>query len=157
MSGKMAISHILTTLLCFIAISLAYPVYDNPYQLEQWRKSVELYVDTYPPALLEEFKRTIASTTAPQACEDVFLIFARGTFEPAVTDNLGIMVGVPFTSALKIALAGRNFASIGVDYNNSVAGYLSGGDSAGGRTMAKMISDKARACPSTKIVASGYR
>jgi hypothetical protein len=93
---------------------------------------------------------------AAQACEDVWLVFARGTFEPGMTNNLGAVVGYPFNKLLSDAL-GKRYGATGVDYNNDVAGYLSGGDAKGSAKMAQMIGSKLSSCPNTKIVASGYR
>jgi cutinase len=70
---------------------------------------------------------------------------------------MGVIVGLPFLNMLKSTLGADNVDYEGVDYNNGVAGYLSGGDSAGSTKMAQMIRDKASSCPSTKIVVSGYR
>jgi hypothetical protein len=116
----------------------------------------ESFLKSLPAGTLQDVSRTRITSAAPLACEDIFLIFARGTFEPASDKNLGVMVGNFLSSSLNAAL-GSKFGSIGVDYNNSVGGYLSGGDSAGGVTMANMITQKASQCPNTKIIASGYR
>jgi len=158
----MVFSILSAALLGLVALSQAHPVavYNkneiSQAQLEQlFAVGQESFLRSLPSGTLHEVSRTLETPSAPQACEDVFLIFARGTFEPASDKNLGIMVGNFLSSALKAALGSR-FDSIGVDYNNSVAGYLSGGDSAGGVTMAGMITAKANACPNTKIIASGY-
>jgi hypothetical protein len=153
----MAILNPFMAFLAFASISFALPLINNIDQLQEWQTSVEEYVNTVPQKQIEQYNRIIESANAPQACEDIFLIFARGTFEPSVTDNLGVMVGMPFISALKLALRGKSIGSSGVDYNNGVVGYLTGGDGTGGKTMAKMIQDKAAKCPQTKIIASGYR
>lgn len=89
-------------------------------------QGVASYYDSIPKGKIEELERIIEGSNSAQACEDVYLIFARGTFEPAMSANLGMMVGMPFSAALSAAL-GKNFGSIGVDYNNGVVGYLTGG------------------------------
>jgi hypothetical protein len=157
----MALSRTLAALFGFVAFSHAYPVQEtfeiSPVQIEDlFRYGVESYLSSLPSSGIQELSRNVEVSAAPQACEDVFLIFARGTFEPASTNNLGIMVGSQFNAALSSAL-GSKFGSAGVDYNNGVGGYLSGGDAAGSTTMAQMINSKVSQCPSTKIIASGYR
>jgi hypothetical protein len=107
---------------------------------------------------LQQLSEAAETSSAPQACEDVYLIFARGTFEPGATAFLGGLVGGPFSTALTSALGiGEKYGAIGVDYNNGVAGYLSGGDGQGSKKMAEMISSKASQCPNSKLVVSGYR
>lgn len=69
---------------------------------------------------------------------------------------MGMVVGIPFLNSLKRTLK-KSIGAIGVDYNNSVAGYLAGGDSAGGTTMSKMITDQVAKCPNSKLVVGGYR
>jgi len=104
----------------------------------------------------QQLQRWIQSGAAPTAgCSRAFMIFARGTFEPAGTNFMGIMVGYPFLSMLKSVLK-DDIDAAGVDYSNSVQGYLTGGDAAGSTKMAQMIREKASQCPNTKIIASGY-
>jgi Cutinase len=158
-TSKMMLSFLLSVL-SLGALALAHPTYNDLLQVAELKKETDEFVQNYDTRKLAELRSNLTSTTAsPSAeCDDVFLIFSRGTFEPAMEANLGIVVGMPFSNALKAALGGPpKFGSIGVDYNNGVAGYLSGGDSAGGKTMAKMISEKALQCPRVKIIASGYR
>jgi cutinase len=157
----MAFSCILAVFLSLAAFSYAHPVSSGlnvaQSQLaELFQVGVESHLRSIPSEDIQELSQIVNTPSAAQACEDVYLIFARGTFEPSISSNLGMVVGMPFSAALTLAL-GRKFGSIGVDYNNGVMGYLTGGDSAGSTTMAKMIDAKASQCPSTKIIASGYR
>jgi cutinase len=152
-------SLLFTTLMGLMGLNYAVPtvsIGNKLAQMEEMKVAVDAFVQNFPQELYEELRRNV---TAPAnnnaACARATLIFARGTFEPAGTANLGSMVGMPFLSALKSAVPGID--GIGVDYNNGVIGYLVGGDPTGGKTMGKMIQDKARECPNTKIVASGYR
>jgi Cutinase len=153
----MAISSLFLAVMGLSALGLARPVKDDIVLMEEMRVGVDNYIRDFDPV---EFKDLVLNVTTPYSpsagCPDVFMVFTRGTFEPALTANLGMMVGMPFTSALKTALGGK-FESIGVDYNNGVMGYLTGGDGPGSKTMAKMISDKVSQCPNSKIIASGYR
>jgi len=128
-------------------------------QLEEvWKQQVDNYVRNMDSAEVAEVSANISTMSSSLAgCEDVFMVFTRGTFEPAGDKNLGMMVGGPFASALTTALGSGRFGAIGVDYNNGVMGYLTGGDSGGAATMGKLITDKVKECPRTKIVASGYR
>jgi len=158
----MVLSLLATALLGLAAVTSAAPTMSTVqqiYLMEDMRQEVNTYYANNPPEDVEIVMRNLSDVTVAartQACEDVYLIFTRGTFEPGSQANLGMMVGVPFTSALRYAMGSKSFASIGVDYNNGVAGYLSGGDSAGGTTMANMISRKVAQCPNTKIIAGGY-
>jgi hypothetical protein len=152
------------SLLGLAAITSAAPslkFVQDVFLMENMRQGVNTYYALNPPEDVEVVRRNLTdvmSTQRPAACEDVWVVFARGTFEPGSLQNLGMMVGIPFTSALKYALApkGKSLGTIGVDYTNDVAGYLSGGNAQGGRTMAQMISQKVSQCPSTKIIAGGY-
>lgn len=123
--------------------------------MEDMRQGVDSFVANYPPAASEFLNRVVTDSSRANACERNYVIFARGTFEPGSTKNLGMMVGIPFIGALKTAMMG-DLESIGVDYSNDVSGYLSGGSTAGSQTMAKMITDKASQCPQTKIIVGGY-
>jgi hypothetical protein len=146
-------------LLSLAALALALPTYESLAQVAELKVQTDNFIANYPPERAVALQRDLASVTGAAAggCPDVYLIFVRGTFEPAGTDNLGYVVGMPFAAALKAALGANRFGAIGVDYSNSVTGYLSGGDSAGGTTLAKMVTDKAAECPRTKLIVSGYR
>ncbi|TGO30073.1 hypothetical protein BPAE_0008g00650 [Botrytis paeoniae] len=88
-----------------------------------------------------------------RACSDVTVIFARGTTE---TGTLGTVVGPPFLSALKSALGSSSVTMNGVDYPADIPGFLEGGDAAGSKTMASMVTSTLSSCPDTKVVISGY-
>ncbi|KAF8069325.1 cutinase [Lyophyllum atratum] len=99
---------------------------------------------------------TVSATATPlqrRTCADVTVYFARGTTE---SGTLGTVVGPPFQTALQSALGGRTLDFVGVPYPATVAGFLAGGDQGGATTMADYVTDKASACPNTKIVISGY-
>jgi len=91
---------------------------------------------------------------ARQACPSVQVYFARGTNE---TPTIGTTVGPPLSTALSKALSGKSITFTGISYPATIAGYLAGGDSGGGQTMADAVTAIASRCPSTKIVLSGYR
>ncbi|KAF8247673.1 cutinase-domain-containing protein [Wilcoxina mikolae CBS 423.85] len=78
-------------------------------------------------------------------CAPITVIYARGTTE---TGNVGIVAGPPFFDALKKALG-----DVAVQ---GVAGFLEGGSSSGAKFMAEMVRTAMKACPTTKIVLSGY-
>ena len=76
---------------------------------------------------------TETDLTAGNACDDVTIIFARGTTEAG---NVGALVGPEFFDAVQAKL-GRD-ASVavqGVDYPADIPGFLAGGDKAGSQTM----------------------
>jgi hypothetical protein len=164
------VRSIFCAVLGFAAMALAYPateemalsekaaLLENAAMLAELKVETNEYVNNYTRTEeFQELQRWIMSGAAPAAgCTRGFMIFARGTFEPAGTNFLGVMVGLPFFSMLKTVLK-SDIDAMGVDYSNGVAGYLSGGDADGSKKMAGMIKDKARECPDTKIIASGYR
>ncbi|KAG5643729.1 hypothetical protein DXG03_009719 [Asterophora parasitica] len=96
---------------------------------------------------------SIASDVFIQACADVTVYFARGTSE---SGTIGTSVGPHFQTALQNALGGKSLEFVGVPYPATVGGFLAGGDAGGATTMANYVTDKANACPSTKIVISGF-
>jgi len=163
---KMAPLRLLSALASLVAFAQAIPL-DNGIQIPAdqlevyFKAGINSYIQSLPAEQILEQQRIATeghAEAAPQACEDVYLIFARGTFEPGGSDFLGVMVGNPLRGRLTDPLQKqkKSFGATGVDYENGVAGYLSGGDSAGGKKMAAMIEAKASQCPSTKLVISGY-
>jgi hypothetical protein len=158
----MVLSFLTAALLGLAAVTSGAPTMSTVqklYLMEDMRQRVNTFYALNPPEDVEIVLRNLSDVTAParaQACEDAYLIFTRGTFEPGSTANLGMMVGIPLVSAIRYGITGKTFGSIGVDYNNNVAGYLAGGDAAGGKKMAQMITDKVSQCPNTKIIAGGY-
>jgi len=87
-------------------------------------------------------------------CKTYTVIFARGTTEPG---NVGILVGPPFFDALRASVGTSALTIQGVNnYAASIDGYLAGGDAAGSAYMVTQIQAAYEACPSTKLVASGY-
>ncbi|KAL2214515.1 cutinase [Sarocladium strictum] len=88
-------------------------------------------------------------------CRPVTMIYARGTTQAG---NVGdsAAVGPVFFNNLASRIGLSNLAVQGVSYPASIAGYLAGGDAAGSRTMAELITRAASQCPNTKIVISGY-
>lgn len=81
-------------------------------------------------------------------CTKNILFFARGTTEPGV---VGISVG----PVLRSALAGRDFAVVGVPYDADFAGDNCLG-LPGGMVARDMINQAAEKCPDSKIFMSGY-
>ncbi|KAF9053146.1 cutinase [Panaeolus papilionaceus] len=86
-------------------------------------------------------------------CPHVKVFFARGTTE---VPTLGLIVGPPFSLALKSAIRGKDVDVEGLDYPALVSGYLAGGDIGGAIRMANDVTSIAGRCPNTKIVMSGY-
>jgi len=160
--SNMVFSALSAVVLGLVASTLAYPgvTSNTAYQLaqmEELRVETENFLDTYPKDRMVAMQRAVSSVTVPllAGCEDVFMIFTRGTFEPAFTANMGMVVGIPFLNMLKSVLK-KSIGADGVDYNNSVMGYMTGGDGPGSTKMAEMISAKAAQCPKTKLIVSGY-
>jgi hypothetical protein len=155
----MVFSVLSTVVLGLAASTMAYPR-NTAYQLAQMEElqyQTEEFLDNYPRGRMIAMQTEVASATMPHfGCDDITLIFARGTFEPGFTANMGMVVGIPFLNGLKRTIK-RSISGEGVDYNNSVQGYLTGGDGPGSTKMAEMIKAKAAACPNTKIIAGGYR
>ncbi|KAL5114077.1 hypothetical protein ACEQ8H_008054 [Pleosporales sp. CAS-2024a] len=106
-------------------------------------------------------KRQYSSSTYNQltdgtACRPISVIYARGTGQAGnVGDSQA--VGPLFFNNLASDVGGTTQLAIqGVTYPASVAGFLNGGDTTGGTTMANLISSTASRCPNTKIVVAGY-
>ncbi|KAF7948062.1 uncharacterized protein EAE97_003473 [Botrytis byssoidea] len=114
---------------------------------------------TSPQQLLSILLLPLSVFAAPtgsieaRACSDVTVIFARGTTE---VGTLGTVVGPPFLSALKSAFGSSSVTMNGVNYPADVPGFLEGGDAAGSKTMASMVTSTLSSCPDTKLVISGY-
>lgn len=86
-------------------------------------------------------------------CGQMMVIFARGTTE---TGNVGTLAGPQFFAALSATMGAANVAVQGVAYPADIPGFLAGGDAAGSQVMAGLVKKAATACPSSKIVMSGY-
>ncbi|KAK0715136.1 family 5 carbohydrate esterase, partial [Lasiosphaeris hirsuta] len=84
------------------------------------------------------------------SCNDVSIIFARGTGE---VGNVGVLVGPELFDAVLARLNGTSttLAVQGVNYAADVSGFLLGGDPAGSQQM-QVLSF----CPKTNIVMAGY-
>jgi len=159
-------SLILATLLGVASLGHARPAVYNPSvynvlsQMEQMKLGVEEYNRNISPEKYQAMSKAVAesnSESAIAACPKSILIFARGTFEPGGLNNLGMLVGGPFFSALRSAIPGVQ--GIGVDYSNDVFGYLTGylgGTTPGSLIMAKQLQAKVSECPNIKIIAGGY-
>jgi cutinase len=87
-------------------------------------------------------------------CKPVTVLFARGTTEQG---NMGSLTGPPFVQAVGQAMGANNVAVQGIDYPADVPGFLAGGDKGGSALMAKLVGQVMSACPTTKLVMSGYR
>jgi cutinase len=91
--------------------------------------------------------------TAPSAsadpCNDVEVVFARGTSEPA---GIG-RVGQALVDALTPLVGGKTVGSYGVVYP-ATYDFLTAADGAGDAT--NFISATSSACPNTKFVLGGY-
>lgn len=93
------------------------------------------------------------TTESESGCTAMAVIFARGTTEPG---NIGLVTGPPFFNAIE-SLVGKQAVTIqGVEYGASIEGFLQGGDAAGSRLMADMISNMVEGCPRTEVVMAGY-
>jgi hypothetical protein len=151
---------LVAALLGVASLSHARPtLYNVLLQMEEMRLGVEEYNRNLPEEEYKAMERIILDSNSPSAaCSKYVLIFARGTFEPGGTNNLGSLVGMPFFSALRAGIPGIEGA--GVNYSNDVMGYLTGylgGTTPGSAIMAKQLQQKVEACPETKIIAGGYR
>jgi cutinase len=88
-------------------------------------------------------------------CRSVIIFFARGTNEPG---NIGDSPGPQTISGLKAALGDAAVAGQGLDYSASLLGnlYPGGTPPAGAASAATLITQAANACPSSRLVVSGY-
>lgn len=90
-----------------------------------------------------------AGSAAAEACPDVQVVFARGTFEPAGVGG----VGQAFVDALRVKAPGKSVDAYAVNYPASLdfATAADGVIDARNKVMAT-----ANACPNTKVVLGGY-
>ncbi|KAH6656629.1 cutinase [Truncatella angustata] len=86
------------------------------------------------------------------SCKGMTVIFARGTTEAG---NVGSVAGPPFFQALSSKVGG-DLAVQGVEYPADIPGFLAGGDAAGSKKMASLVSQAMTKCPDTKVVMAGY-
>ncbi|KAF2727749.1 carbohydrate esterase family 5 protein [Polyplosphaeria fusca] len=86
-------------------------------------------------------------------CKPVTVLFARGTTERG---NMGTLTGPPFVEAVGAAVGEDNIAVQGIDYPADIPGFLAGGDADGSALMAQLVGEVMAACPTTKLVMSGY-
>jgi len=163
-------------LIYLFAIALAVPVPElGPRDLDERETALNAFLtillDNLPAldgtisslvGVLTVFENLLALLTGEQTtynqlggtCTTYTVIFARGTTEPG---NVGILVGPPFFDALRSSVGTSALTIQGVnDYSASIDGYLEGGDPAGSAEMAVQIEAAYKACPNTKLVASGY-
>ncbi|CAG1985154.1 unnamed protein product [Fusarium graminearum] len=158
-----------------VLVALAAIAYAAPVSDDTKAKALEID-DDFPLAELEAYfeahmngetseanslhARQFSSSTYNQLtdgtpCRPVTMIYARGTTQAGNVGDPAAVGPVLFNNlASRIGL--NNLAVQGVAYPANIAGYLAGGDAAGSRTMADLISRAATQCPSTKIIISGY-
>ena len=77
--------------------------------------------------------------------------------DPVLTINQTDLVGPPLFNNLGAIIGNSNVAAQGVDYPADVAGYLAGGNAAGGTTLASLVQTAFTKCPKTQVVLGGYR
>jgi len=87
-------------------------------------------------------------------CNDVIIIFARGT---GGAGNIGLGLGPSFVAKVEAALPGRVIVQGVLPYAADILGYLQGGSAEGGRSMKAFTERAATQCPDAQIVLSGYR
>ncbi|KAJ5726641.1 cutinase-domain-containing protein [Penicillium malachiteum] len=105
---------------------------------------------------LSGFKRQLTGSTKNgvtdnTGCEELTLIFARGTDE---LGNMGTVVGPPLATALA-SLTKNNVTVQGVNYDASVAGDTTLGED-GGSDIASLVKQSIKQCPDSKVVIAGY-
>ncbi|KAF8243167.1 cutinase [Wilcoxina mikolae CBS 423.85] len=90
-------------------------------------------------------------------CDDVILIFARGTYASGnIGGGFGNGIGIAFADALAAAEPGRVIVQGVEPYPALVSGYLAGGSELGAKSMAALTVKAASQCPQAKIVWGGY-
>ncbi|KAJ5711178.1 Cutinase [Penicillium malachiteum] len=105
---------------------------------------------------LTGFKRQLSGSTENgvtdnTGCEELTLIFARGTGE---VGNMGTVVGPPLATALA-TLTNNNVTVQGVNYDASVEGDTTLGED-GGSDMVTLVKQAIKQCPDSKVVLAGY-
>ncbi|ROV89368.1 hypothetical protein VPNG_10128 [Cytospora leucostoma] len=98
---------------------------------------------------------SITENGLDDACQNVTLIFARGTSE---LGNMGSIVGPGLSTSVKSA-TGNHVAVQGVTYAADAAGIATeaiGSSGAGTQAMVKDVQSALSKCPDTQVVLSGY-
>jgi cutinase len=90
-----------------------------------------------------------AGHAAAEACPDVQVVFARGTFEPAGVGG----VGQAFVDSLRAKTPGKSVDVYAVDYPASLD-FATAAD--GVIDARNKVTATANACPNTKVVLGGY-
>ena len=90
-----------------------------------------------------------AGHAAAEACPDVQVVFARGTFEPAGVGG----VGQAFVDALRAKASGKSVDAYAVDYPASLD-FATAAD--GVIDARNKVIATSNACPNTKVVLGGY-
>jgi hypothetical protein len=89
-----------------------------------------------------------------QACKEYALFYARGTLEPASTNNLGITMGSNIQSAIDKAMPGK-WHTQGVQYPAALADNFCVG-LPGGYNCMQQLNKYHESCPNTKLALAGY-
>ncbi|KAF8421697.1 cutinase-domain-containing protein [Tirmania nivea] len=105
------------------------------------------------PSLTKRQDNPIRDDLINGECNDVIIIFARGT---GGAGNIGFGLGPSFVAKVEAALARRVIVQGVLPYAADILGYLQGGSAEGGRSMKALTERAARQCPDAQIVLSGY-
>jgi len=88
------------------------------------------------------------------ACNDYALFYARGSLEPASTNNMGITLGSGIQKAVEKGMPGK-WHTQGIDYPAALMDNFCVG-MPGGYNCVQQLTKYAEACPNTKIALAGY-
>jgi len=103
---------------------------------------------------LEELEEVDAPLEKRQNCKEFALFWARGSLEPASTNNMGITLGTGVQQALEKAMPGK-WHTQGVQYPAALADNFCVG-LPGGYLCMQQLNKYHKACPDTKLALAGY-
>jgi cutinase len=110
------------------------------------------------PSLNREVVQVSETVRAPiekrQGCKEFALFWARGTLEPASTNNMGITMGTQVQAGLDKAMPGK-WHTQGVQYPAALSDNFCVG-LPGGFNCMEQLNKYHQSCPNTKIALAGY-
>jgi len=112
---------------------------------------------SYNPKKASPSKREVAETPVVekrQNCKEFAFFWARGSLEPASTNNMGITMGTGVQSVLDKAMPGK-WHTQGINYPAALSDNFCVG-LPGGYNCVQQLGKYHEACPNTKLALAGY-
>jgi Cutinase len=104
--------------------------------------------------VVQEPETVQARVEKRQSCKEYALFWARGSLEPASTNNLGITIGPTVQTAINKAMPGK-WHTQGIQYPAALADNFCVG-LPGGYNCVQQLTKYHESCPNTKVALAGY-